>query len=72
MAVRRACIRAGVERFAPYDLRRTAATRIRSQLSKDAAKLILGHVSTDTTEIYLLDEVKEAMKVAKQLVANKG
>ena len=69
VAVRRACIRAGVERFTPYDLRRTAATRIRSQLSKDAARLLLGHVSTDTTEIYLLDEVKEAMKVAKQLDA---
>ena len=35
-----------------------------------AAKLLLGHVSTDTTEIYLLDEVKESMKVAKQLDAS--
>jgi len=65
--VKRACKRAGVERFAPYDLRRSAATRIRSKLSKEAAKLLLGHVSTDTTEIYLLEEVQEAMKVAKQL-----
>ena len=71
-AVKRACERAGVERFTPYDLRRTAATRIRALLSKDAAKLILGHVSTDTTEIYLLDEVQEAMKVAKRLDAGKG
>ncbi len=69
-AVKRACRRAGVERFTPYDLRRTAATRMRSQLSKDAARLMLGHVSSDTTEIYLLEEVKEAMKVAKQLDAH--
>ncbi|MBC8373251.1 MAG: site-specific integrase [Planctomycetes bacterium] len=67
VALKRACKRAGVDRFTPYDLRRSAATRIRSQLGKEAAKLILGHVSTDTTEIYLLDEVKESMKVAKQL-----
>ena len=67
VALKRACKRAGVLRFTPYDLRRSAATRIRSELGKEAAKLILGHVSTDTTEIYLLDEVKEAMKVAKQL-----
>jgi integrase len=69
-ALKRACKRAGVERFTPYDLRRSAATRIRSKLGKEAAKLILGHVSTDTTEIYLLDEVKETMKVAKQLYAS--
>ena len=55
----------------PYDLRRSAATRIRSELGKEAAKLLLGHVSTDTTEIYLLDEVKKSMKVAKQLDASK-
>ena len=61
------CKRAGVDRFTPYDLRRSAATRIRSEFGKEAAKLLLGHVSTDTTEIYLLDEVKETMKVAKQL-----
>ena len=63
---------AGIERFNPYDLRRTAATRIRSQFSKDAARLILGHVSTDTTEIYLLEEVQESMKLAKQLDAGEG
>jgi integrase len=70
VALKRACKRAGVDRFTPYDLRRSAATRVRSELGKEAAKLILGHVSTDTTEIYLLDEVKETMKVAKQLDAS--
>ena len=66
-AITRGCKRSGVERFTSYDLRRSAATRVRSELGKEAAKLLLGHVSTDTTEIYLLDEVKESMKVAKQL-----
>ena len=54
-AVKRACERAGVVRFTPYDLRRSAATQVRATLGKDAARLLLGHVSTDTTEIYLLD-----------------
>ena len=71
-AVKRACKRAGVERFTLYDLRRTAATRVRSKLSKDAAKLLLGHVSSTTTEIYLLEEVQEAMKVAKKLELQGG
>lgn len=71
-AVRRGCDRAGVARFTPYDLRRSAATRVRSALDKEAAKLLLGHVSADTTEIYLLDEVKEAMKVAVRLDNKQG
>ena len=70
VAVKRACKRAAVERLTPYDLRRSAATRVRAQLSKEDAKLLLGHVSTDTTEIYLLDEVQEAIRMAKKLEIN--
>ena len=65
----RACKRSGVEKIRPYDLRRTMATGTRSILGKEATKLLLGHVSIDTTDLYLLDEVQEAMKVAKQLDA---
>jgi hypothetical protein len=49
------------------DLRRTKATGIRSILGKEAAKVLLGHTETTTTDIYLLDEVQEAVKGAKQL-----
>ncbi len=66
-AVKRGCDRAGVTRFRPYDLRRTAATRIRAEQGKEAAQLILGHTSPDTTAIYLLDEVRETMNVALKL-----
>ncbi len=34
---------------------------------KFAAKVLLGYASTSTTEIYLLEEVQEAIKVAKLL-----
>lgn len=68
-ACQRACARAGVEEFSPYDLRRTMATGTREVLGKEAAKVLLGHAKTDTTEIYLLDEVQEAMKVAKMLAS---
>ena len=63
----RACKRAGVEKFVPYDLRRTAATGTRSILGKEAAKVLLGHTNSETTDIYLLEEVQEAIKVAKLL-----
>jgi len=64
-ACQRACLRAGVFTFVPYDLRRSMATRARATLGKDAARVLLGHASSSTTEIYLLEEVQEAMKVAK-------
>ena len=66
-ACKSGCKRAGVEVFVPYDLRRTMATGTRSILGKEAARILLGHTKTDTTDIYLLEEVQEAMKVAKLL-----
>ena len=66
-ACQRACRLAEVEMFTPYDLRRSLATRARANLGKEAAKVLLGHTSTSTTDIYLLDEVQEAVKVAKML-----
>jgi hypothetical protein len=64
------CVReANVEPFTPYDLRRSMATDTRATLGKEAAKVLLGHAKTDTTEIYLLEEVQEAMKVAKLLAS---
>ncbi|MHC4432914.1 MAG: hypothetical protein ACYS14_02490 [Planctomycetota bacterium] len=42
------------------------ATTERASLSKEAAKALLGHTGTTTTDICLLDEMQEAMKVAKQ------
>lgn len=66
-ACQRACVKADVEVFVPYDLRRTMATRTRATLNKEAAKVLLGHADTVTTEIYLLEEVQEMMKVAKAL-----
>ena len=66
-ACKRGCERTGVEVFVPYDLRRTTATGTRSILGKEAAKVLLGHTNTDITDIYLLEEVQEAIKVAKLL-----
>jgi len=68
-ACKRACERAKVKEFVPYDLRRTVATGTRALLGKEAAKVLLGHAKTDTTNIYLLEEVQEAIKVAKMLAS---
>ena len=70
-ACKRACERAKVKEFVPYDLRRTVATGTRALLGREAAKVLLGHTKADTTDIYLLEEVQEAMKVAKLLASKK-
>lgn len=41
--------------------------RVELPLGKETVKVLLGHSSTSTSEIYLLEEVQEAMKVAKAL-----
>jgi len=68
-ACKRGCKKAEVEPFVPYDLRRTVATKTRAELGKEAARTLLGHAKTSTTDIYLLEEVTAAMKVAKALAA---
>ncbi|MFC1637242.1 hypothetical protein ACFL5Z_20680 [Planctomycetota bacterium] len=45
-------------------------TQLNSDVFKEAAKVLLGHAKTSTTEIYLLEEVQEAVKVAKLLASN--
>lgn len=51
-AIRRACIRAGVEHWSPNRLRHTYATTVRRDHGLEAAQVTLGHSTAKTTEIY--------------------
>ncbi len=51
-AIQRGCSRAGISRFAPNQIRHSAATAIRRRHGIDAAQQVLGHASPDTTAIY--------------------
>ena len=52
--VREAASRAGIEKLAPHDLRRTCARLCRLPGGElDPIQFLLGHVSTQTTERYL-------------------
>ena len=52
-AVHRACARAGVDRWSPHRLRHNAATSIASKYGWEAARVVLGHSSVQTTAIYV-------------------
>lgn len=51
-AVRKACGRAGVPPWHPHQLRHAAATELRREFGVEAARVVLGHRTAFTTEIY--------------------
>jgi len=65
-AIQRACEKAGIPSWAPNQLRHAAATRIRKAYGIEAARIILGHASAVTSEIYAeIDREKAEEIMAK-------
>ncbi|MBO0699618.1 MAG: site-specific integrase [Zavarzinella sp.] len=51
-AVRKACEKAGVGKWAPNQLRHTFATEVRKRFGLEAAQVGLGHAKADVTQVY--------------------
>lgn len=66
-AIRRACERAGVPTWTPNQLRHNAATRIRAVYGIEAARIILGHSSAVTSEIYAETDKQKAREIMDRL-----
>ena len=66
-AIKRACKLAGITPWSPNQLRHTAATRIRKRHGIELARIILGHSTAFTTEIYAEADRAKAMKVVGQM-----
>jgi integrase len=66
-AVRRACERAGVPPWSPNRLRHTAGTKIRAAYGIEAARVILGHSSAVTSEIYAEIDREKAREIMEKL-----
>jgi integrase len=70
--VYRACNRAGVEHWAPNQLRHLAASEIEARFGQDASRAILGHSDDRTTAIYTKEireraELERAVRVAREI-----
>ncbi|TWT48998.1 tyrosine-type recombinase/integrase [Botrimarina hoheduenensis] len=65
IAIHRACVKAGVEKWSPNRLRHTAATEVRKQFGLEAAQVVCGHQSAEVTQIYAERDLALAMKVAR-------
>jgi integrase len=67
MAIHSACREAGVEPWAPNQLRHTFATMIRAKYGLEAAAILLGHSKSDTTLTYAERDLKVAIGIAAKL-----
>jgi integrase len=62
-AIERGCGKAGIRPWTPNRLRHSAATRIRQTHGIEAARVLLGHVSASTTEIYAQLDRQQAIRI---------
>jgi integrase len=66
-AIRRACLRAGIEPWHPHQLRHAAATELRKLFGLETAKAVLGHRTLSATEVYAQKDVAAAVKVMEEV-----
>ena len=68
IAVKRAAKAAGVTEWSPNQLRHTTATEVEAKFGIEAAQLLLGHSSPETTKVYLdpKSKLKEQIEAAKE------
>lgn len=66
-AIKSACLKAGVDVWAPNQLRHTAGTKIRAAFGIEGSRVILGHQSAVTSEIYSEADMEAAAKIMLEL-----
>lgn len=66
-AVSRACTEAKIPKWSPNQLRHTAATEIRRQFGLEASRTILGHTTSDVTQIYAERDFDAAKSVMAKI-----
>ncbi len=66
-AIKRACARAGVEKWTAHRLRHTAATEIRRQYGIEGSRVTLEHSDAATTTIYAERDRAAAFKIASEV-----
>jgi integrase len=65
-AIAKGCARAGIPRWHPHQLRHSAATRLAAEFGVETARIILGHTSLDTTQIYAARDLQQALEVMRK------
>jgi integrase len=63
-AITRTCVRIGVPKWSPNQLRHLAATEIRKRFGLEAAQVVLGHSQLGVTQVYAERDSELAARVA--------
>ena len=66
-AVHRACVKAGVEKWSPGQLRHSFATAVRASHGLEPVQHLLGHARCNTSEVYAETNAALAVKVAAEV-----
>jgi integrase len=66
-AIVKACKKAGIAPWHPHQLRHTAATFLRKEYGVETARIILGHATAFTTEIYAEKDRQHALEVMAEV-----
>jgi integrase len=66
-AIRRACDALAVVPWHPHQLRHNAATAIRSAYGIESARVVLGHASVETSEIYAERDEERAAEIMRKI-----
>ena len=66
-AIRKACLKAGVEPWSLNQLHHNCATKVRRLYGLDAAAAVLGHRLGTVTEIYAEADFQKAIEIMKQV-----
>ena len=65
--IRVVCQREGIEKWSPYRIRHTIATRVAKTYGMDVAQLLLGHTSTATTSRYVHPDTTTIISMARMV-----
>jgi integrase len=66
VAIRRACLRAGIPPWAPNQLRHSQATELRRRFGIEAAQAVLGHSELDVTQVYAERDLARAREIMRE------
>jgi integrase len=66
-AVARACVRAGVPKWSPNQLRHARATELRREHGLEVVKAVLGHATVETSQIYAQRDLAAATAVIERV-----
>ena len=65
--IRYACKKAGIESWAPSQLRHSAATELRKRFGLEAAQVVLGHSQANVTQVYAERDMQKGIEVARRI-----